>query len=114
MNAQDEIAKSTDVLPLEMVVPKLAQLDTQLQQKVDVAHKAVAAELAAKHISEPLELSLRSSLRTVATGVSSYDVRNLISTSRVPPDNLLLVRAFADVEEAGVALQNERATIAKG
>jgi hypothetical protein len=111
--AQEANPNPGEVVALEQIPAKLAAFEAELQKKGDAARKMVDGELVAKHISEPLALSLRSSLRTIAAGSPNADVRSLIPTSRVPPDNVPLVKAFGELEETALVVQNQRTALAR-
>ena len=75
-------------------------------EKLEAVRAAVDAEVAAKRITEPVAKSLRWSLRTSAT--SSGDIRTLLNSTHIPPDNAVLTQSFTELESAAALFQTRR------
>lgn len=97
---------------LEQLPDRLQKLDDEIAKKLDGVRALVDAELAAKHITEPIAQSLRWSLRTTATVGSAVDVSGIVSTMRVPTDNSALTQAVKELETMYSAAQARRRTMA--
>ncbi|HEV7401728.1 MAG TPA: hypothetical protein VGO11_02335 [Chthoniobacteraceae bacterium] len=99
-----------ETILLEEIPKRVAKLEEDLTHALEAAQAAVEEEAKAERISRTVAQSLRWTFRpgTVASGV---DLRGVISTAPVPPDNERLTTAAKEVETAGQRLQTGRAEL---
>ena len=99
-------AAAEDVVPLEKVAEHYTQIEDDLWKKLEAIRAVVDAEAAVKRITEPVAKSLRWSLR--ASAATSGDIRSLLNSAHIPPDNAALTQSFSELETAVTFFQTQR------
>ena len=85
----------------------MKQADEEVAKKFEAARAIVEEEVKEKRLSDAIAQSLRWSLRT-ASGPAIGDARSVISSARVPVENVALTKAFRELETTNAGIQTRK------
>ncbi|MES2573041.1 MAG: hypothetical protein V4710_23665, partial [Verrucomicrobiota bacterium] len=97
-------------MKLEQLPGLLKEEEEKLTRKVDSVRALVEEEWIARRLSETALQSLRWALQSSGPG-AVVDARSILSTARVPVDNVVLTQAFKELAALNDLVQTRRAAL---